>query len=143
TVDETIEASRSASVTPRSSSRLRSAAPSSSAVDSRTVAKRPCSTSSPSCQVPKWVWVFPTSTTSSMAGQSMFRPVAIDLYVVHGSHPRAGVERALEMKGLAFRRIELPPQLHAPVQQVLFRARTVPAARIADGERLSGSLTSM
>jgi len=41
----------------------------------------------------------------------MFRPVPIDLYVVHGSHPCAAVERALEMKGLAFRRIELPPPL--------------------------------
>ena len=95
------------------------------------------------CQVPKWVWVFPTSTTSSMGRQSMFRPVAIDLYVVHGSHPCAAVERALEMKGLAFRRIELPPPLHAPVQQVLFRARTVPAARMADGERISGSRAIM
>jgi len=73
----------------------------------------------------------------------MFRPVAIDLYVVHGSHPCAAVERALEMKGLAFRRIELPPPLHVPVQQVLFRARTVPAARMADGERISGSRAIM
>ena len=47
------------------------------------------------CQVPKWVWVLPTSTTSSTARQSMFRPVAIELYVVHGSHPCAAVERAL------------------------------------------------
>jgi glutathione S-transferase len=73
----------------------------------------------------------------------MFRPVAIDLYVVHGSHPCAAVERALEMKGLAFRRIELPPPFHAPVQQALFRARTVPAARMADGQKLSGSRAIM
>jgi glutathione S-transferase len=73
----------------------------------------------------------------------MFRPVAIDLYVVHGSHPCAAVERALEMKGLAFRRIELPPPLHVPVQQVLFRARTVPAARMADGQKISGSRAIM
>ena len=39
----------------------------------------------------------------------MFGLVAIDLYVVHGSHPCAAVERALELKGLAYRRIELPP----------------------------------
>jgi glutathione S-transferase len=73
----------------------------------------------------------------------MFRPVAIDLYVVHGSHPCAAVERAFEMKGLAFRRIELPPPLHVPVQQVLFRARTVPAARMEDGQRISGSRAIM
>jgi glutathione S-transferase len=73
----------------------------------------------------------------------MFRPVAIDLYVVHGSHPCVAVERALEMKGLAFRRIELPPPLQAPVQKVLFGARTVPAMRLDDGEKVSGSMAIM
>ena len=52
---------------PRSASRLRSAAPSSSAVESRTVAKRQCSTSSSPSKVPKWVCVLPTSTTRSIA----------------------------------------------------------------------------
>jgi glutathione S-transferase len=65
--------------------------------------------------------------------------VAIDLYVVHGSHPCAAVERALELKGLRYRRIELPPPLHAPIQRVLFKARTVPAIKLDDGERVSGS----
>ena len=73
----------------------------------------------------------------------MFRPVPIDLYVVHGSHPCVAVERALEMKGLAFRRIELPPPLQAPVQKVLFGARTVPAMRLEDGEKVSGSMAIM
>src|SRR3954465_14183069 len=102
TVDDTIDALRSSSVPPRSARRLRSAAPSSSAVDSRTVAKRQCSTSSPSRHVPKCVWVLPTATTRSSGEQSMFGPVAIGLYVVHGSHPCAAVERALELKGLDF-----------------------------------------
>jgi len=69
----------------------------------------------------------------------MFGPVAIDLYVVHGSHPCAAVERALDLKGLPYRRIELPPPLHAPVQRVLFKARTVPGIKLEDGERISGS----
>jgi glutathione S-transferase len=69
----------------------------------------------------------------------MFGPVAIDLYVVHGSHPCAAVERALELKGLAFRRIELPPPLHAPIQRVMFGARTVPAIKLDGGEKVSGS----
>lgn len=73
----------------------------------------------------------------------MFRPVAIDLYVVHGSHPCAAVERALEMKGLRHRRIELPPPLHAPVQKMLFGVRTVPALRLEDGEKVSGSTAIM
>jgi glutathione S-transferase len=66
--------------------------------------------------------------------------VPIDLYVVHGSHPCAAVQRALEMKGLRFRVIELPPPLHAPIQRVRFGARTVPAVVLDDGERLSGSM---
>jgi glutathione S-transferase len=69
----------------------------------------------------------------------MFGPVAIDLYVVHGSHPCAAVQRALELKGLPYRRIELPPPLHAPIQRVLFKARTVPAVRLDGGEKVSGS----
>jgi glutathione S-transferase len=69
----------------------------------------------------------------------MFGPVAIDLYVVHGSHPCAAVERALELKGVDFRIVELPPPLHAPLQQVRFGARTVPAMVLDGGEKVSGS----
>jgi glutathione S-transferase len=65
--------------------------------------------------------------------------VAIDLYVVHGSHPCAAVERALELKGLPFRRVELPPPLHAPIQRLRFGRRTVPAIRLDGGEKVSGS----
>src|SRR2546423_10078937 len=43
---------------------------SSSAVASRTVAKRQCSTSSSSRNMPRWVWVLPTSTASSMPARS-------------------------------------------------------------------------
>jgi glutathione S-transferase len=75
-----------------------------------------------------------------MGAQSRVAPVPIDLYVVHGSHPCAAVQRALEMKGLRFRVIELPPPLHAPIQRVRFGARTVPAVVLDDGERLSGSM---
>src|SRR3954465_2846475 len=120
TVDDTIDALRSSSVPPRSARRLRSAAPSSSAVDSRTVAKRQCSTSSPSRHGPKCVWVLPPWTTGRLGGPPMFGPGAIDLYVGHGSHPCAAVERALELKGVDFRVVELPPPLHALLQQVRF-----------------------
>ena len=60
------------------------------------------------------------------------------LYVVHGSHPCATVERALQLKGIPYRKVELPPALHAPIQRVLFGRRTVPGLRL-DGERISGS----
>jgi glutathione S-transferase len=78
-----------------------------------------------------------------MGAQSRVAGVAIDLYVVHGSHPCAAVRRALELKGLAFRVIELPPPLHAAIQRVRFGARTVPAVGFEDGERLSGSMPIM
>jgi glutathione S-transferase len=66
----------------------------------------------------------------------------LKLYVVHGSHPCAAVEKALSMKGLGYDVVEWPPPLHAPIQRVIFGARTVPAIRI-DGEKVSGSRTIM
>jgi glutathione S-transferase len=73
----------------------------------------------------------------------MFRTVAIDLYVVHGSHPCAAVARALELKGLDFRLVELPPPLHAPLQKLRFGVRTVPAVRLDSGEKVAGSTAIM
>ena len=60
------------------------------------------------------------------------------LFVLHGSHPCRVVERALELKGIPYRRVELPPLVHTWVVRALFGAGTVPALRL-DGERLSGS----
>ncbi|MDE3070311.1 MAG: glutathione S-transferase N-terminal domain-containing protein [Acidobacteriota bacterium] len=60
------------------------------------------------------------------------------LFVVHGSHPCATVERALAIKGLSYRVVEWPPPMHAPLQRLIFGARTVPGLTI-DGERISGS----
>jgi len=60
------------------------------------------------------------------------------LYVVNGSHPCATVERALELKGIDYTLFEWPPPMHAPMQWLLFRERTVPALRL-DGEKISGS----
>src|SRR3954447_10377130 len=54
----------------RSASSPTSTVASSSAVASRSVAKRQCSTSSPSRNIPRWVWVFPTSIASSMRARS-------------------------------------------------------------------------
>jgi glutathione S-transferase len=68
--------------------------------------------------------------------------MGLSLYVVHGSHPCAAVEKAMSMKGLSYRVIEWPPPLHAPLQLALFGARTVPALRL-DGEKISGSRAIM
>lgn len=65
--------------------------------------------------------------------------MALKLYVVHGSHPCATVQRALELKGIDHDIVELPPPMHAALQRVRFGARTVPAVRFDDGEKLVGS----
>src|SRR3954454_11295803 len=69
TTDETMAASTSSSVSPRRCSRPTSTVASSSAVDSRTVAKRQCSTSASPRNMPMCVWVLPTSTASSIAAR--------------------------------------------------------------------------
>ncbi len=70
----------------------------------------------------------------------------LKLYVVHGSHPCAAVEKALQLKSLQYRKVELPPPMHAAIQRVLFGARTVPGLTISgngSSERISGSIPIM
>ena len=64
------------------------------------------------------------------------------LYVVHGSHPCAAVEKALALKGLAYDVTEWPPPVHAPLQLAIFGARTVPGLKL-DGEKVTGSRAIM
>jgi glutathione S-transferase len=66
----------------------------------------------------------------------------LKLYVVHGSHPCAAVERALSMKGLTYSVVEWPPPMQVPMQRLLFGRRTVPGLRI-DGEKVQGSRAIM
>jgi glutathione S-transferase len=61
------------------------------------------------------------------------------LYVVHGSHPCATVQRALEMKAVPHRVVELLPPMHAALQRVRFGVRTVPGLTLESGEKLAGS----
>jgi glutathione S-transferase len=61
------------------------------------------------------------------------------VFVVHGSHPCATVEKAFEIKGLAYRRIEIPAAMQPVVMRPLFGGRTVPGVRFADGEKVQGS----
>jgi glutathione S-transferase len=65
------------------------------------------------------------------------------LYVVHGSHPCAAVARALDLKGLPYRTVELLPPLHAALQRARFGTRTVPSIRLETGEKISGSRAIM
>jgi glutathione S-transferase len=61
------------------------------------------------------------------------------LYVVYGSHPCATVQRALEMKAVPYKVVELPRPMHAAVQRLRFGVRTVPGLTLESGEKLSGS----
>jgi glutathione S-transferase len=61
------------------------------------------------------------------------------LFVVHGSHPCATVERALELKGVPFSKVELPAASQPLVMKLMFGGRTVPGIRFEDGEKVHGS----
>jgi glutathione S-transferase len=61
------------------------------------------------------------------------------LYVIHGSHPCAAVERALTLKGIEYKKIEYPPPLHFAIQRLRFGAPRVPSIIFEDGEKLQGS----
>jgi glutathione S-transferase len=65
------------------------------------------------------------------------------LYVVPGSHPCAAVERALELKGIEYRRVDLLPVAHRLQQHRRFGARTVPGLELDGGERVVGSRAIM
>jgi glutathione S-transferase len=61
------------------------------------------------------------------------------LYAIPASHPCAVVERALQLKDVPYRRVELIPVLHRPVQHARFKAGTVPGIVFDDGTKLTGS----
>ncbi|HWH93253.1 MAG TPA: glutathione S-transferase family protein [Baekduia sp.] len=61
------------------------------------------------------------------------------LYLIHGSHPCATVEKAFALKGLPLKRIELPAATQPLVMKALFGGRTVPGVTFADGEKVQGS----
>ena len=61
------------------------------------------------------------------------------LYVIAGSHPCATVEVGLRVKGLDYRRVELPHQLHRVLMRRKFGGPAVPAMVLDDGEKVQGS----
>src|SRR3954454_10433992 len=61
------------------------------------------------------------------------------LFLVHGSHPCAPVERAFALKGVPLKRVEIPAAAQPLVLRPLFGRRTVPGVRFADGEKVQGS----
>jgi glutathione S-transferase len=61
------------------------------------------------------------------------------LYVVHGSHPCLTVEKAFAIKGLPYKKVELPASTQPLVMKLLFGGRTVPGVKFADGAKVQGS----
>ena len=61
------------------------------------------------------------------------------LYAIPASHPCAVVERALQLKDVPYRRVELIPVLHKLPQRLRFGAASVPGVAFDDGRRVSGS----
>ena len=64
--------------------------------------------------------------------------MAATLYAVPASHPCAAVEKALQLKGVEYRRVDIPPVAHKPVQKALFGRGTVPGL-VLDGKKIIGS----
>jgi glutathione S-transferase len=65
--------------------------------------------------------------------------VTLTLYAIPASHPCAAVEAALRMKGLAYRRVDMPPVVSRALQRRRFRGVTVPAVAFPDGAHVVGS----
>jgi glutathione S-transferase len=61
------------------------------------------------------------------------------LYAIPASHPCAVVERALQLKDMPYRRVELIPVAHKLPQRLRFGASSVPGVAFDDGARVSGS----
>ncbi len=60
------------------------------------------------------------------------------LYAFPASHPCAVVERALQLKGVPYRRVDMLPG-YSVLQRARFGAATVPGVEFADGGRVVGS----
>jgi glutathione S-transferase len=61
------------------------------------------------------------------------------LYAIPASHPCAAAERALQLKRIPYRRVELIPVAHRLPQRIRFGAATVPGVEFSDGARSIGS----
>jgi glutathione S-transferase len=65
------------------------------------------------------------------------------LYVVHSSHPSEAVKKALELKSIPYKTVELLIPTQAPLTRMRFPKRSVPALRLDGGEKVQGSRAIM
>ena len=61
------------------------------------------------------------------------------LYAIPASHPCAAIERALQLKDVPYRRVELIPVVSRLVMRARYGSAHVPAVRFDDGTAVSGS----
>jgi glutathione S-transferase len=61
------------------------------------------------------------------------------LYAIPASHPCAAAERALQLKRVDYRRVELVPGVHRLQQRLRFGTGSVPGLVLDDGARVIGS----
>src|SRR4051794_12590180 len=66
----------------------------------------------------------------------------LTLYVVPASHPCVAVMKALEIKGLAYERVDFMFGVSMPMQLARFGMRTVPGVK-AGSEKVAGSRAIM
>ena len=62
------------------------------------------------------------------------------LYAIHGSHPSRAVARAMRMKGIDYKVVELVPPSQVVVQRLVFGGPTVPGVKFENGEKVQGSV---
>jgi glutathione S-transferase len=65
------------------------------------------------------------------------------LYTVYGSHPCNTIEKALQLKGIGYTTVEIPPPGQIPLMKMMFGERTVPAIKLEDGTKVQGSRAIM
>jgi glutathione S-transferase len=65
------------------------------------------------------------------------------LYAIPASHPCAAVEAALRLKGVDYRRVDMPPLASRIAQRRRFGRSTVPGVVFDDDERVAGSRAIM
>ena len=65
------------------------------------------------------------------------------LYVVNSSHPSEAVKKALALKGIPYKTVELLIPTHVPYMRLRFGKRTVPALKLDGGAKVSGSRAIM
>jgi glutathione S-transferase len=65
------------------------------------------------------------------------------LYVVHSSHPSEAVKKALELKAIPYKTVELLIPTQMLLTRLRFPRRSVPALRLDGGEKVQGSRAIM